>query len=60
MEWNDQEVELCTSQNFQNFWMSGRCPNNFWTENVIIGNMHNLGNIARDYGIFLHGRDVSV
>ena len=40
--------------------MSGRCPDNFWIENGIIGNMNKLGNIAWDYGIFLHGSEVYV
>ena len=37
------------------FWMSGRCPDNLWIENGIIGNMNKLGIIALDYGIFFHG-----
>ena len=42
------------------FWMSGRCPNNFRTENGILGNMNKLGNIAWDYEIFFHGSDLHV
>ena len=34
------------------FWMSGRCPDNLWIENGIIGNMNKLGIIVWDYEIF--------
>ena len=60
MERNVQEVKSCTSPKFQNFWMSGRCPDNFWIENGIIGNMNKLGIIAWDYEMFFHGSDLYV
>ena len=40
--------------------MSGRCLDNYWIRNGIIGNMNKLGNIALEYEIFLNGRDVYV
>ena len=39
----------------ENFWMSGRCSDNFWIENGIMENMDKLGNIALEYAIFLDG-----
>ena len=40
--------------------MSRRCPDNFWIENGIIGNMNKLGIIAWDYEMFFHGSEVCV
>ena len=40
--------------------MSGRCPDNFWIENGIIGNMNKLGIIVWDDEIFCHGSEVYV
>ena len=40
--------------------MSGRCPDNFWTRNGIIGIMNKLGIISLNYEIFLHWKDVYV
>ena len=42
------------------FWMSGRCLDNFWIENGIIGNMNKLGNIAWDDERFSYGSGVYV
>ena len=53
-------MELCIFPELQNFWMSGRCLDNFLIENGIIGNMNKLGIIVWDYEIFFHGRDVYV
>ena len=60
MEGNVQEVESCTFPKLHNFWMSGRCLDNFWIENGILENMNKLGSIAWDYEIFFHGSDLYV
>ena len=60
MERNVQEVKLGLCTKLQNFWMSGKCLNNYWIVNGIIGNADKLEIIVLDYGIFFHRMEVYV
>ena len=40
--------------------MSGKCLNNYWIGNGIVGNINKHKIIALDYGIFFHGIEVYV